>query len=68
MKNELNPTYRTVGGELIKRGGSTKGMEIKPFWEYIQRCVRFAAIRLNVTIPDPDPKYKLNLTEALDED
>ena len=55
-----------VMGELVI-GGSTRGMTTNEFYDYVERVRQFAAEKLDLNIPDPDPNWREKETEADEE-
>lgn len=45
-----------VQGEIVI-GGSTRKMNANEFYDYVERVRRFAAEKLSLNIPDPDPNW-----------
>ena len=53
LKHMFNPKIKEVHGMTIEKGGSTTEMSTEEFSEYVDKVVRFAAIKLGIYIPDP---------------
>lgn len=54
-----------VQGEIVI-GGSTRKMTVSEFYDYVERVRRFAAEKLLLNIPDPDPNWRDHESETVE--
>ncbi len=62
---ESGENGRLVNGMVI--GGSTAKLNVLQFIDFLDECVRYAAEKMDIVIPDPDPQWRENAKKALDE-
>jgi hypothetical protein len=58
-------TNKTTGEvKEVTIGGSTSALDKEQWGLFIDRCQRWAAMEFGVVIPDPDPEWMFNKTDA----